>query len=150
MVIPPVVFCAGLLRASGQTVQTNDWAWIGEETGQRLFEPPNVAGWDYTHWLDTARWSGRLTAVNYALAGTVINPSDKHYPADETAPQAVQRALRYWADPALSPGTLKWLLAFSRRAGRLITADWMDVQYRILRQNALRALIPTTPEWQTC
>ena len=67
MVIPPVVYCAGLLRASGNTVQTNAWAWIGEQTGQRLFDPPNVAGWDYTHWLDTSRWTARFTAVNYAL-----------------------------------------------------------------------------------
>ena len=64
MVIPPVVYCAGLLRAQRQTVQTDDWAWIGEQTGQRLFQPPNVAGWDYTRWLDTSRWSARLSAVN--------------------------------------------------------------------------------------
>ena len=63
MVIPPVVYCAGLLRARGQTVQTNAWSWIGTETGQRLFEPPNVAGWDYTHWLDTSRWSARFQAI---------------------------------------------------------------------------------------
>jgi hypothetical protein len=41
-------------------------------------------------------------------------------------------------------------MAFSRRVQRSITADWEQVSYRILRQNALRALIPTSPEWQTC
>jgi hypothetical protein len=150
MVIPPVVYCAGLLRARGQTVQTNSWSWIGEQSGQRLFEPPNVAGWDYTHWLDTSRWSGRLSAVNYALMNLTIDPNDKRYPVDETASQAVTRALRSWGDPQLSPTTLKSLLRFSRRAGGLIKADWEAVTYRILRQNALQALIPTTPDWQTC
>ena len=29
-------------------------------------------------------------------------------------------------------------------------ADWERITFRILRQNALRALIPTTPDWQTC
>ena len=39
---------------------------------------------------------------------------------------------------------------FMMESGGLITADWEQVTYRILRQNALRALIPTTPEWQCC
>ncbi len=150
MVIPPVVYCAGLLRALGQTVQTNDWAWIGQLTGQRLFEPPNVAGWDYAHWLDTSRWSGRFTAVNYALMGTMIKPDSHRYPERESAPQAVARAVAFWGAPALSTASHRSLMAFSRRAQRMITADWEQVPYRIMRQNALRALIPTLPEWQTC
>jgi uncharacterized protein (DUF1800 family) len=150
MVIPPVVYSAGLLRAQRRTVQTNAWAWIGEETGQRLFAPPNVAGWDYAHWLDTARWSARFTAVNYALQGTTIDPDSKSYPAHENASQAVSRALACWGNPPLSARTIDSLLTFSRRAQRLIRADWEQVSYRVLRQNALRALIPTTPEWQTC
>jgi hypothetical protein len=150
MVVPPVVYCAGLLRGRSRTVQTNDWAWIGGQTGQRLFEPPNVAGWDYTRWLDTARWSGRFLAVNYALEGLTIDPSDKHYPTDESPAQAVARALGCWDNPAMSPATMQSLLSFSRSAGRQIKADWEQVSYRIVRQNALQALIPTTPDWQTC
>jgi Protein of unknown function (DUF1800) len=150
MVIPPAVYCAGLLRAQRQTVQTNDWAWIGQLTGQRLFEPPNVAGWDYTHWLDTSRWSGRFTAVNYALMPTMINPEAKHYPVRESATEAVARALAFWGGPELSAGTHGSLVAFSRRAERMMTQEWEQVPYRIMRQNALRALIPTTPDWQTC
>ena len=89
-----------MLRARGRTVQTNDWAWIGEQTGQRLFEPPNVAGWDYTRWLDTSRWSGRFLAVNYALMGIDHRPrATSTYPADESPSAAVQRALKCWGDP---------------------------------------------------
>jgi hypothetical protein len=61
----------------------------------------------------------------------------------------VTKALGYWHNPPISPATRRSLLAFSGRAGRAITADWEQKTYRILRQNALRALIPTTPEWQT-
>ena len=43
MVVPPVVYCAGLLRATGRTVETDAWGWISEQTGQKLFQPPNVA-----------------------------------------------------------------------------------------------------------
>jgi hypothetical protein len=150
MVIPPAVYCAGLLRALGRTITTNAWAWIGEQTGQRLFEPPNVAGWDYSHWLDTSRWSGRFTAVNYALQGTVIDSNDRHYPVHETPSQAVASALAHWGNPRLSATARGHLLSFSRQAQRTIKADWEAVTYRILRQNALRGLIPISPDWQTC
>lgn len=149
MVIPPIVYVAGLLRGQGRTLETDAWAWIGELTGQRLFMPPNVAGWDYKHWLDTSRWAGRFTAVTYALSGRELDPDKAPYSVHESAGQAVSAALRYWHNPPLSPATRHSLLAFSHRAGRAITADWEQKPYRILRQNALRALIPTTPEWQT-
>jgi hypothetical protein len=32
---------------------------------------------------------------------------------------------------------------------RGITATWEVLPYREIRQNALRALIPMTPDWQT-
>ena len=150
MVTPPVVYCAGMLRALGRTIETDDWAWICEQAGQRLFQPPNVAGWDYHHWLDTSRWAARFTAVNYALQDMILDTNSKSYPVRETPAQAVRVALRYWNDPPLSPRTSASLLAFSRRVQHRITADWEQVPYRILRQNALRALIPTTPDWQTC
>jgi uncharacterized protein (DUF1800 family) len=150
MVIPPVVYCAGLLRALGRTVQTDAWSWIGDQAGQRLFEPPNVAGWDYAHWLDTSRWAGRFTAVTYALQGHVLDTSASSYSAHETAAEAVRTALSYWGNPRLSSSTVRNLTAFSHRAQAGIAADWEQVTYRILRQNALRGLIPTTPEWQTC
>jgi uncharacterized protein (DUF1800 family) len=150
VVIPPIVFCAGLLRALGRTIETDAWAWIGDQAGQHLFQPPNVAGWDYRHWLDTSRWAGRFTAVTYAMQGRVLNTDGRSYPAGESAEHALGSALRYWNDPPLSAQTRRNLLAFSGRAQRGITADWERVTYRILRQNALRALIPTTPDWQTC
>jgi len=150
MVIPPVVYTAGLLRAQGRAIETDAWSWIDEQAGQRLFMPPNVAGWDYGHWLDTSRWAGRFLAVTLALQGRVIDSSDKSYPSREGPAQAVTSALGYWGDPQLSARTKRSLLAFSRRVQHGITADWESVSYRILRQNALRALIPTTPEWQTC
>jgi uncharacterized protein (DUF1800 family) len=150
MVIPPVVYCAGLLRALGRTIVTDAWSWIGQQAGQLLFDPPNVAGWDYTRWLDTSRWAGRFTAVTYALQGKVLDTNSDKYPVRESPEQALATALAYWGHPELSAGARGNLLAFSRRAERGIKADWERVTYRILRQNALRGLIPTTPDWQTC
>jgi uncharacterized protein (DUF1800 family) len=150
MVIPPAVYCAGLLRALGRTIVTDDWSWIGEQAGQRLFAPPNVAGWDYAHWLDTSRWAGRFTAVTYALQGLVLNPDKQAYSATESPDAAVESALAYWGNPELSDDTHRNLTSFSRRAQAGIVADWEQTTYRVLRQNALRGLIPTAPEWQTC
>jgi uncharacterized protein (DUF1800 family) len=150
MVIPPVVYCAGLLRALDRTIETDVWASIGELTGQRLFAPPNVAGWDYADWLDTSRLAGRFTAVYYAMQGRVLDPNSNNYPVAESAAVAVRSAMGHWGDPELSAVTRRSLLAFSRRAQRGISADWEQISYRILRQNALRALIPTTADWQTC
>jgi uncharacterized protein (DUF1800 family) len=151
MVLPPVVFCAGMLRALGHTVQTDAWAWIAELTGQKLFEPPNVAGWNYADWLDTARWAGRLTAVSYALGDDVLDPSkDKSYPADETPTQAVASALAHWGNPSLGSGTERHLLDFGRKVAHSIHATWEQVPDRVSRQNALRTLIPLCPDWQTC
>ena len=55
MVKPPVVYTAGLLRGLGRGIDTSAWVWLSEGAGQRLFYPPNVAGWDDTRWLDTTR-----------------------------------------------------------------------------------------------
>ena len=151
MVTAPVVYVAGMLRALGRTVQTDAWSWVCDQAGQKLFEPPNVSGWDYAHWLDTARWAARLNAVNYAIGDAVLDPGkDTHYPAHENPSDALGAALEYWGHPEISGQTREHLLEFSRTAGHAIRAEWEQVQFRVLRQNALRALIPTTPDWQTC
>jgi uncharacterized protein (DUF1800 family) len=150
MVTPPVVFCAGMLRASGQTITTDAWSWIGQQMGQLLFEPPNVAGWDYTRWLDTARWAGRLTAVNYVLRGQTVSTDSGRYSATESAEDALAAALAFWGNPELSAAARDNLLAFGRRVASGATQDWEQSSYRALRQNGLRALIPMTPDFQTC
>ena len=84
------------------------------------------------------------------MTDRILNPNKGRYSSLEDASAAVDNALRYWGNPPLSDETKANLLAFSRRTQRSIHANWEAVTYRILRQNALRALIPTTPEWQTC
>jgi hypothetical protein len=100
--------------------------------------------------LDTSRWTARFTAVNYALQSNTIDPESKTYDDRENASQALARALAYWGNPDLSDTTKDELRAFSRKAQTKIKADWEQRPYRVMRQNALRALIPTTPDWQTC
>jgi hypothetical protein len=149
LVIPPVVWTAGMLRASSQTITTTNWAWIGSLTGQVLFQPPNVSGWDYSQWLDTSRWAGRLTAVNTALDKRVL--SGKHYPfgIEEDATQAYDHAITFWGGRPLSEISRNHLIELGQRIARGQNQSWEQVEFRILRQNALRNMVPMTPDWMT-
>jgi uncharacterized protein (DUF1800 family) len=148
LVTPPIVWTAGMLRASSQTITTTDWAWIAGLTGQVLFQPPNVAGWDYTQWLDTSRWAGRLMAVNTAV-GKPLGGKKYPYGVHEDASEAFDNAIRFWGGQPLSATARRHMLDLSRKVAHGQTQDWEQVEFRQLRQNALRALIPMTPDWMT-
>jgi uncharacterized protein (DUF1800 family) len=151
MVKPPVVYVAGLLRALHRPVDTEDWTWICEQAGQKLFEPPNVAGWDDTRWLDTATWRARWVAANTALEKTTVNPDPPkhHKPLRESPERAVQRATGHWGHPALSRATTRRLHAFAHHCAQLEDEDWKRDVYPALRQNALRMLVATSPDLHT-
>ena len=137
--IPPVVWTAGLLRASSQTITTTDWAWIASLTGQVLFQPPNVSGWDYDQWLDTSRWAGRLQAVNTALGATVscrARPTRSGSRRTRARPTTTRSPSG--ADSRCLSLARNHLLDLGRRIAHGQTQDWEQVEFRILRQNALR------------
>jgi uncharacterized protein (DUF1800 family) len=149
LVIPPVVWTAGLLRGSRQTITTTSWAWIASLTGQILFQPPNVSGWNYAQWLDTSRWAGRLEAVDVALQDHVLSGKTYPYALTENTKQAYQHAIVFWGGRPLSDTARDNLLALGRRIARGQNQTWEQVPFRQLRQNALRNLIPMTPDWMT-
>jgi hypothetical protein len=146
MTKPPIVHSAGLLRRIGAGVTTDAWAWIGSLSGQQLFYPPNVAGWDDSRWLDTATYRGRWIAVQRILQDRRLDPA-KSKPAD--AETVLKRALAFWNDPALSAGTHAALLHFAHTALGDAKANWQRAQYPALVENALRQLIAVSPDLQT-
>ncbi len=147
MVKPPIVQSAGMLRARRSGVKRESWVWISEEAGQRLFQPPNVAGWDEERWLDTARISGRWSGAGNITDAAEID-TDK-YSATEGPEAAVDKALRFWGKPTISKTTRSELLRFARQVEDTATAGWQQGTYRGLRQNALRMLIAASPDLQT-
>jgi uncharacterized protein (DUF1800 family) len=153
MVKPPAVYIAGLLRALGRGIDTDAWAWLGDMAGQTLFMPPNVAGWDDTRWIDTATWRGRWMAANYALEGRTLapDPDETDYPTlrEQSPAEAVAAAHRFWGGPTLTDATRRELLGFAERAAAAATERWQQESYAILRQNALRMLIATSPDLHT-
>ena len=101
MVKPPVVQVAGMLRSLGRYIDTAAWAWLGDQSGQQLFWPPNVSGWDDTHWLDTSRLRARWNTVDYGLDEISVDAWNDEYSADETPEEALSRALASWGSPTL-------------------------------------------------
>ena len=148
MVKPPMVYIAGLLRGRRVGV-AGGWAWITDIAGQRVFQPPNVAGWDETRWLDTSTFRGRWIAANEVAGVDAVDP-ELDYDEREGPNAAVRRALRFWGDPSISTQTRKGLLGYASAVQQAATADWQQSSYRALRQNALRMLIATSPDLHTC
>ena len=149
MVKPPVVLLAGLLRTLQARVDGEHWVWYCESAGQRLFYPPDVSGWDDARWLDTGTVHGRFDIVSRLLSRRVLTgPAVNDYDASET-PGAAVAAARAWAgDPDLTPETVGLLTSFAANAVAG-AAGWQLSTYRGLRQNALRQLVLTSPDYQT-
>jgi uncharacterized protein (DUF1800 family) len=149
MVIPPIVWTCGLLRSVSRGIDTTAWSWLAIYTGQRLFYPPNVAGWDDTRWLDTSTIRGRWLTANYALSKISINPwSGPAYDAAEEPATAITLAMAALGTPSVSAATQRVLADFAVSSVPSTTPSWARASYRAMRQNALRMLIATSPDLQ--
>jgi Protein of unknown function (DUF1800) len=154
MVKPPVVFNAGLLRTMGRGVD-NDWAWLSSLAGQQLFYPPNVSGWDDSAWLDTSTWRARFEIAVYSTSlpgvwsGT-IDPWKTAYDKAEDPDTAVTRAIDFLNNPTISGDTHAALVAFAGSCLPTVMKSWEVSPYKAMRQNALRQLVATSPDFQTC
>jgi uncharacterized protein (DUF1800 family) len=148
MVKPPAVYTAGLLRGLGRGVDTQAWSWLASGTGQRLFMPPNVSGWDDERWLDTATFRGRWDVANHASRPYAL--TDKQAASLPAEPAAlVDGAIAFWGSPTLRPETRAALVAFATRAMADADARWKRTSYRFLTANALRQLVAVSPDLQT-
>ena len=116
MVKPPVVYLAGLLRGSGRWLDTESWTWLSDMMRQRLFVPPNVAGWEDDRWLDTGTWRARWLTASHVLRDREEDPG-KPYDETEQPATAVDRALAFWGQPTMS-ATTRAPPAVVRRASR--------------------------------
>jgi uncharacterized protein (DUF1800 family) len=135
MVKPPVVYAAGLLRALGRGVEGANWANLGAASGQRLFRPPNVAGWDDTRWLDTSTFRGR-----WFLAGAALRGSGSSTPP-RTAAALVDRAARSLGAHALTKPTLT--------VATRLAQDTLRSSSPQVAEQAVRQLLALSPEVQT-
>jgi len=148
MVKPPVVFCAGVMRARERTVDHDWFWWFASDSGQRLYLPPNVSGWNDQGWLDTSTLRGRWRLVSTVVDRGRAEP-DGYDPAE--SPQlALERALQWWGNPSITEETRAELERFAAAAIPPAPASWEHPHLRANRQNALRHLIATCPDANTC
>jgi uncharacterized protein (DUF1800 family) len=151
MVKPPAVYVAGLLRGLNRGVDTTAWVWLSEGAGQRLFEPPNVSGWDDERWLDTASFRGRWAIANEALSRyTLERKKGRKPPSVPSSPaKMVNAAVAILGYPEIRPQTRAALETYARRAMAAAEADWQKTEFPPLVLNALRQLLAVSPDYQT-
>ena len=143
MIKSPVVFNASLLRATGRGIDSAQWFRLSSLAGQRLFYPPNVAGWNETRWLDTATFRGRWNLAAFALKPLALDPNRATAPS--SANELLARAEKFLGDPTLTGATGRVLLQFAKSTLALAT----DSGANVMIENALRQLIAVSPELQT-
>jgi uncharacterized protein (DUF1800 family) len=148
MVKPPAVYVAGLLRALRRGIDTEAWTWLMDLAGQSLFFPPNVAGWDDTRWLDTSTFRARWLIASHAIRPHEVNGDKVKLPPD--AAKLLTRAETFLGKPVLTGRTHGELKRFARRALGDANARWKKEQYPALIENALRQLLASSPDLQTC
>jgi uncharacterized protein (DUF1800 family) len=136
MVKSPVVLNAGLLRMVGRYIDTSAWYVQSAAAGQQLFYPPDVGGWDYTRWLDTATWRARWF-IAALVQGTTAPTSTSTDPT-----QLVQSAIDFWGDPTISTQTQTLLVSFTKAQLKRNAAP-ADIE------TALRRLVASSPDLQT-
>jgi uncharacterized protein (DUF1800 family) len=153
MVKPPIVQIAGMLRGIGRFIDTDAWVWESGLAGQTPFYPPNVAGWEASRWLNTGTWLARFNLASQVIGD---NRELKDAPAgrrrDGAAdPRALaQRAIAFWGSPTIGARTHGALVAYARAAAvDAATASWERGSYPVLAENALRALVAASPDYQT-
>ena len=150
MIKPPVVFNAGLLRAVRRAIDTTEWVNLSDISGQRLFYPPDVSGWNDTRWLDTSTIRGRWQMVSRVLSDRyVAGASQSTYDRTEAPETALQKATDFWAGPSLTAESRASLLGFAQNCFIEPSSQTQKSQYRAYRQNALMQLIGVSPDLQT-
>jgi uncharacterized protein (DUF1800 family) len=151
MVKPPVVYIAGLLRGLNRGIDTTAWVWLAEGAGQRLFYPPNVAGWDDSRWLDTNSFRGRWGIADAAFEKVSLGDRrGKKAPKVPNDPEAIVKgALAVLGNPTIRPATHEALLTFAH-SSLAAASGWKADSYPPLVANAVRQLLAVSPDLQTC
>ena len=141
----PVTYVAGLLRARRRGIDDESWTWLCDSAGQRLWEPPNVAGWNDKAWLNTTTYQARWWAASNCVRQDELD-EDSYRGSTETPQAAVERALAWWGNPVLTPEHRAALDGLASDA--TTAAYWGEHVRKTMRQLALRMLVVTCPDYQ--
>jgi uncharacterized protein (DUF1800 family) len=149
MMKPPIVQVAGMHRARRRPVSSESWQWIASLDGQRLFLPPNVAGWDDDRWLDTSSLRGRWIGANHLAGPLALDPGAWSGKLPRNPDKLVARALEFWGNPTTTAPTRRALRTFAAAALADADSEWERDTYPVMILNALRILFAISPDYQT-
>jgi uncharacterized protein (DUF1800 family) len=147
----PAVYLAGMLRSLGDRIATEDYVWLSIQSGQLLFYPPNVSGWNDARWLDTSTFRARWHLAGRVLRKHALHPEHDARPSIPRAPtQLVDNALAFWGNPPVSTETRGALQRFAEKSMAAAVADDNRLKaFPVMVTNALRHLVAASPEMQT-
>jgi uncharacterized protein (DUF1800 family) len=112
----PVVLVAGILRTTGTPITTNGYVGLMSEMGQRLFQPPSVAGWEWgPAWMSTNAMRARVALANALVVGnaaplrTLAGTGDPAWTGDQHLAAALDAVGR----PGISDATRATLVGLA-------------------------------------
>jgi len=149
MVKAPAVAIAGMLRATGLGVTTDDWVWVTGGMGQRLFSPPSVAGWEWgPAWMSSNGMRMRFVAANVALSQPGLMVDDGDTPLDLSPREQLERALAALGHPWASERTQQGLMSLAKGYTRMAGKAWQKQVAADMTQRAMRHLLLSAPDAQ--
>jgi hypothetical protein len=112
MVKAPVVFVAGSLRSAGLPVTQQSMTWQLDSMGQRPFDPPSVAGWEWGGaWMSSNSMRVRFDWGNRLIHGDgPLGIKQGSLQPAPTAADALEQALAATGRPWISGATRAHLL----------------------------------------
>ena len=134
---------------AGAAIDTDSWSWLsgaGRAAAVPAAERGRLGRDPLARHLDLPRPLGLRSTRSPA---TTRRPR-RATPTTRTPDEAVDKALRYWGDPTITHTTRDKLARVRQRGRGRDRRRLAGSAYRGLRQNALRMLVATSPDLQTC
>jgi hypothetical protein len=111
MVKSPVVYVAGSLRTAGLPLTMNSPTWMLESMGQRPFDPPSVAGWEWgPAWMSSNSMRVRFDWGNQLLREELLGVKKGQVQPAPTPADALEQALNAVGRPWISNASRAHLL----------------------------------------
>ena len=111
MVKSPIVYVAGSLRTAGLPLTMDSPTWMLDSMGQRPFDPPSVAGWEWgPAWMSSNSMRVRFDWGNQLLREELLGAKKGQVQPAPTPADALEQALNAVGRPWISSATRSHLL----------------------------------------
>ncbi|HVS27991.1 MAG TPA: DUF1800 domain-containing protein [Solirubrobacteraceae bacterium] len=151
MVKAPIVYVAGALRTAGRGIDRSDWADRLSAMGQRPFNPPNVAGWEWgPAWMSTNTMRARFEAAGSLIEDGPASVADGSTSPSLSPADALGIARQAVGEPWLSRETGGALADMAAAFFAGVDAGDSDTRQQRADQSqrALRHLLVSNPDGQ--